>query len=139
MCVFGPNLFGLKEPFESSLPKPTPKKDSEKAVYKPIKRGPSLKQESHQFEQERYNDTGGDRNAQDVDYKLEDVEMKPDLNLMAVFWGAGEGVAIINGEVYYEGDKYGDECEISRVLNSKLLLKCGDSVWEYTIKEELAI
>ncbi len=139
MFVFGPNSFGLRDPFEPALPKPAPKRDSKKTGDKPIKRWPSLKKDYEQSEQGGYSGAGGDRNADGVDYELEDVKMKPDLNLTAVFWGAGEGVAIISGEVYYEGDRYGDECEISRILNGKLLLKCGDNVWEYTIKEELAI
>ncbi len=117
------NSFSLEDPFVPGFPKK--------------EEPPVVNQNNNVNEKQSIQIHDGKIYAEESE-EVKEEAIKPELQLEGIFWGADNGVVVIDDKVYYEGDKY-DECKLGKIVNGKLFLICGDKVWKYSIKEELSI
>ena len=69
-------------------------------------------------------------------YEKEEIELaKPLLEIDGIVCSdAGGGVFITGTRIYKVGDKIGDGCIVKRINPNKVIIRCGNNLWSYTVE-----
>ncbi len=84
----------------------------------------------------RVSNLGVEERLPSYEDKEEEVEViQPSLEIDGIVWSdAGKGVFISGRRIYKVGDKIGDGCVVKRINPNKVIVRCGNNLWSYTVE-----
>ena len=69
----------------------------------------------------------------ELEQKTEKKE-RPDFVVDGIVWQSSEKGIVISGNKFYKvGDYINSECKVSNIIGRRVLVVCGEYVWEYTV------
>ncbi len=128
VLVIAQSVLFAKEPFVPPWVEQTKnKKEKKLEIRKQFASHPKLEEQTPQLTVEK---------GEFPSYEKEEIEVaKPPLEIDGIICSdAGMGVFISGTRIYKVGDKIGDGCIVKRITPNKVIVRCGNNFWSYTVE-----